>query len=203
MSHCLFIGSKHFFPLHFFKKNQNLWFFFVMETNRKLLVGARGVFEHAVPNCCKHQLNYWRLTLESLLLIVFSCFLFRFLLYVQSLNTFLILLSKDTSIIIEMFSFLQYTAYTAKAKDSITRFRLQDIVFKSNRHKCSKPTCNSELQVDSVREPCRGFLQLWAAEVCLIQPEKASAFDVWWWGLALSVPVNLEMLGVVRPGLSV
>lgn len=25
---------------------------------------------------------------------------------------------------------------------------------------------------------------------------------MWWWGLALSVPVNLETLGVVRPGLS-
>lgn len=131
-----------------------------METNRKLLVGARGVFEHGVPNCCRHQLNYWCLTLESLLLIVFSCFLVRFLLYVQSLNTFLILFSKDTSII-EMFSFLQYVAYTAKANDSITRFRLQDIVFAlSTLTKATDTNAVSLLVTDRVCESCRGFLQL-------------------------------------------
>lgn len=70
-------------------------------------------------------------------------------------------------------------AYTAKANDSVTRFRLQDIVFAlSTLTKAIDTNAVNLLVTDRVCESRRGFLQLWAAEVCLTQPEKASAFDV-------------------------
>lgn len=113
--------------------------------------------------------------------------------------------SKDTTITVEMLSFLQYKAYVAKANDSVTRFRLQDIVFALSTlegvtaefnptlatfgiyktiepgltlTKATETNAVNLLVTDGVCESCQGFLQQWPVEVCLIQPEKASAFDV-------------------------